>query len=313
MFEKILVSLDGSELAETAIPYAEELAEKLGAELHVVGVESPELHNVVAGWRQRANSSTSDAPQFGLEKYLSALRIRGANVKSALLAGQPAQEILTYADQHDIGLIVMATHGISGITIWPLGSVADKVTKAATQPVMLIRAKSHRTSVRKEPLKKILVSLDGSLVSEAVIPGVEILALKLRAEVVLCWVMEWPSNVASVDSTLPVTPCCSDKEIQELTENLTEYLTKVAARLRAKNITTRFEMTTGYPAARIIGLADEIEADLVAMATHGRSGIGGWALGSVAEKVLNAGNTPLLLVRPQDTAFKLSASAVSRK
>ncbi|MCK4723172.1 MAG: universal stress protein, partial [Dehalococcoidia bacterium] len=150
---------------------------------------------------------------------------------------------------------------------------ADKVVRATKRPVALIRAKGARPDVREKGiLNKALVPLDGSKEGEAVIPYIEELASGLKAEVLL----------------LQVGPSKADTE---------DYLEKVSDRLKSKGITTRFEVRVGDAAGEIIKLADEIDADVVAMSTHGRSGIGRWALGSVAERVLNARNTPLLLVR----------------
>ncbi|MFA4836072.1 MAG: universal stress protein, partial [Dehalococcoidia bacterium] len=89
----------------------------------------------------------------------------------------------------------------------------------------------------------------------------------------------------------------TEKETEQLKANTMLYLEKAGERLKAKGISTKFGVTVGDPAEEIINLADKTGADLVAMSTHGRSGIARWALGSVADKVLHAGNTPLLLVR----------------
>jgi nucleotide-binding universal stress UspA family protein len=232
-----------------------------------------------------------------LEKAGEALKGTGFHTKYEVAVGDPAKEIVDYADEHDIGLIIMATHGRSGIKRWAIGSVADKVARYARQPVMIIRAKSdHRHAIKSGTLKKIIVPLDGSPASEAVIPYIGELADKLKAEVILFQAMADLYHLTSTGKVIIKVPY-TEKEIEQFKADTIRYLEKVGERLKAKGISTKFEVTVGDPAEEIINLADKTGADLVAMSTHGRSGIARWALGSVADKVLHAGNTPLLLVR----------------
>jgi nucleotide-binding universal stress UspA family protein len=298
MFEKILVTLDGSELAEVALPYTEELAGQLGSEIHLIHVN------------ESVNDPHKNLPQFYLQKIVESVK-EGATrysgkpgispaikVKSVILSGHPAEKIVEYADTENIGLIIMATHGQSGIKRWALGSVADKVVRATTRPVVLIRAKGSRPDVREEGiLKRALVPLDGSKEGEAVIPYIEELASRLKVEVILLQVLARGFNTLYNYYALTEQQLESDKAIA------TAYLAKVGARLKEKGITVvteerlGIEIRYGNAAEEIIQLADERHADIVAMTTHGRSGVRRQVFGSVAERVLREGNTPLLLVR----------------
>ena len=296
MYEKILVPLDGSQLAEVALPYAEELAGRLDSEIILIYVsESTENPNYYM--YQLYIQQIVEATKHAAEKYHGKPEGKSIKVESAILVGHPAEEIVDYADKEDIGLIVIATHGRSGIKRWALGSVADKVMRSATQPVALIRAKGARPDVReKGVLNKALVSLDGSKESEAVIPYIEELASKLEAEIILLHVLERAQHIRSgsvEDTLIPYT----EEEMRPLKANAVGYLEKVGNLLKDKGITTSFEVRIGTPTEEIVNLADENSVDLVAIATHGRSGIGRWAFGSVTDRVLHAGNTPLLMVR----------------
>lgn len=283
MYEKILVPLDGSKLAEVALIYAEELAGRLGSEITLVSVSDS------AGAREYHKH------QIYLGKIIEATRRRAAKyreqskdkeIKTELevLVGHPAEEILAYADTENIGLIVMATHGRSGITRWALGSVADKVVRATRTPVALIRAKGARPDVRKKGImNKTLVPLDGSKESEAVIPYVKELADKLKTEVTLLQVVAEPFH-ASADAE--------------------SYLEKTGRLLKSEDITVNYDTRVGAAAEEIIKLADEANMDMIVMSTHGRSGIRRWTLGSVADRVLNGGNTPILLVRARGARTK---------
>jgi len=305
MYERILVPLDGSELAEVAIPYVGELASRLKSQatlFQAVLLSYPVLTvGDVISWIPPYTERDIEQLKADTKKYLEkageALKGKGIPAKSEVAIGDPAKEIVDYADEHDIGLIIMATHGRSGIKRWAIGSVADKVARYARQPVMIIRAKGdHRDALDRGILKKIIVPLDGSPASEAVIPYVGELADKLKAEVILFQAMAHLYHLTTTGKVIIQVPY-TEKETEQLKANTMLYLEKAGERLKAKGIPMRAEVTVGDPAEEIINLADKTGADLVAMSTHGRSGIARWALGSVADKVLHAGNTPLLLVR----------------
>jgi nucleotide-binding universal stress UspA family protein len=285
MYQRILVPLDGSELAEVAVPYAEELAGRLGGEIIVLHVcESPEDPN-------------KNTHEVYVERTAGSMEQKGLKAKSALLFGHTAEQIVDFADSEDVGLIVMATHGRSGIRRWVLGNVAAKVIRATDRPVALIRAESGPPEVREEGiLRRILVPLDGSKESEVVIPRIEALASQLKSEVVLLHIVAPTYFVYSIPGEtvqMPFTP----EDMDRFRSKALGYLETVVKALESRGISARAEVAVGSAAEEIISLADEIDADAVAMSTHGRSGISRWAFGSTADKVLHAGNIPLLLVR----------------
>jgi len=132
------------------------------------------------------------------------------------------------------------------------------------------------------------------------IPHIEELAAKLKGEVVLLHVVVEPYKVyAGVEGLVQVP--YTEEEIKWQKTGAEDYLKRVASRLKNKGITVSSEVRVGSAAEEIIRLADEIHADMVAMSTHGRSGVGRWEYGSVANKVRHAGNTPLLLVSPRES------------
>ncbi len=296
MYKRILVPLDGSELAEVALPYAEELAGRLGSEItlvHVYETADAQYERMHQAYIQKMVEATKQ----GAERFLAKSKAKRVKVKPALLVGHAAEEIVDYADKENADLIIIATHGRSGISRWVLGSVATKVLSAAKRPVALIRAEGVRDSAgEKGMIKKALVPLDGSRESEAVIPYVEELASGLEAEVVLLHVTA-PAYPVYIMPTEPVQIPFSEEEVQLLRSKAEAYLEDVGSALKGKGINTKLEVRFGGSADEIIKVADEVGADLVAMSTHGRSGISRWAFGSTADRVLHAGNTPILLVR----------------
>lgn len=307
MYEKILVPLDGSQLAEVALPYAEELAGKLGSEITLLHVNVfpayPDPH-----MSQLYLERVVETTKKGAQKWAKKPAGRATVVKSVMLTGNPAEQIVEYADKEGIGLIVIATHGQSGIKRWAMGSVADRVVRAATKPVALIRAKGARADVRETGvLNKALVPLDGSKEGEAVIPYIEELASRLNVKVILLQVLATGYQTPNVQGYYDYV-VFSERQMESSKTYIRDYLNKVGAPLKQKGITVDIEVRTTIDiksvnaAEEIINFADKTQVDMVAMSTHGRSGVGRWVLGSVADRVLHEGNTPLLLVR--ETAGK---------
>jgi nucleotide-binding universal stress UspA family protein len=182
------------------------LAGQLGAEITLVYVN------------ELAQTSQGDPDQSYLQKIAGSVKEMATRytsktgttppiqAKSVILSGHPAEKIVEYADTENIGLIVMSTHGRSGVKRWALGSVADKVMRAATKPVMLIRAKGSRTDIQKEGLLTKMV--DGSKEAEAVIPYIEELALRLKLEIILVQVLA--RGYQTLDNYFPL----SDQQIE---------------------------------------------------------------------------------------------------
>lgn len=298
MYEKILVPLDGSDLAEMALPSAQRFAAKLGSDITLIYVSKSEK-NPNAKIDRTYLEQTVQKTKAAADALLAQSGGEGVNVHYAMLCGDPAEQIVDYADQEDIGLITMATLGRSGINRWTLGSVADRVVRATKRPTFLIRANIPNPDYVQQDISyrgKILVSLDGSKESEAILPHVEELAVRLQSDVIL---LEVRASIpaAVVPSAWANLDQLEEQAMQRRTA-AEDYLASIAKGLEEKGLTVRTEVRFGNPAEEIITFAEEIPAGLVAMSTHGRSGIARWALGSVADRVLRRGTKPLLLVRP---------------
>jgi nucleotide-binding universal stress UspA family protein len=169
MYEKIMVALDGSQLAEVVLWYAARLAGRLGASLTLVYVSTPgELisRNMYECYLQDTTTKVKELA----EKYaVETGKARIVSVNYQILNGMPAEELLNYADKNKVDLIVLSTQGKSGIRRWALGNVASKIVSATSKQVMLIRAKGGQTDVSKEKLSNVLVPVDGSHESESIL------------------------------------------------------------------------------------------------------------------------------------------------
>ncbi len=156
--------------------------------------------------------------------------------------------------------------------------------------------------------ERILIPLDGSKLGESALSSVEELVTKLspetKVEITLLQVLTFPSHVYITDEYYGTEIAYSDKEIESFKQNVNKYLEKVAESLKGKGATVTTKVATGNAAEEIIKAADEINADLVAMSTHGRSGLSRWAFGSVTDRVLRGGAKPVLVVRAPQTVEK---------
>ncbi len=271
--ESMVVPLDGSKLAEVALPYAEELGARTGSDIILLSVlEVADTEDMTYLRR------IIDVTKYHVKKYLVISGSKEVNVCATTRVGNPAEAIVDFACKWDQKLIVMATHGRSGIGRWALGSVADKVVRTPTNlPIILIRGKKAHPDLRyKRLFRRVLVPLDGSIPSEAVIPYIGKLALKLQMELTLLQVVQ-QVNHNKVDAE--------------------SYLQTQCAELEQLGIAANYRVQVGSPADKIIDLADELAVDLVAMSTRGRTSSPLWTIGSVAHKVLLGGSTPLLLLK----------------
>ena len=278
MFENIIVPLDTSKLAEVALPYAEELAAKMGSDIVLLTIIESENAKELENY-YRYIMKIKEATKDYAAKYTDNEKGKAIKVEIATQDGNPAQGIIEYSLMSKFPLIVMASHGQSGIRRWTVGSIADKVVRSGNpKPVMLIRANDTHADIReKRLLKKALVPLDGSDRSEAVIPYISTIVYKLEMELTLLQVVPETNNTETEAKSYLQSMCSKIEDII--------------------NVPVNSEVAAGPVAETIIDLADELAVDLVAMSTHGMNRNNPLALGSVAQKVFLGGNTPLLLIK----------------
>lgn len=294
MYGRILVPLDGSNEAEIALPYAEEIAVRFAAELILVSVSEPtgeEKDDLYLSYLERVKERVrGQLQEWGAKE--------GAKLRSEVLLGRPANQILTYAEENTVSLIVMASRGRSGHGPWLLGNIAAKILRAINKPVLLVRVPPAQDRVQEKRLvKRILLPLDGSDIGEAAFPYAEALALGMPAELILIQVLR-PAVLIAEGSTM-VSGAVYEKQEEIRKAHATAYLDNVAGKAEEKRLRISKALVSGYPPERIIDYAQANAIDLIAMSTHGRSGISRWVFGSVTDKVLHAGDTPVLTVRTQ--------------
>jgi nucleotide-binding universal stress UspA family protein len=279
----VLAPLDGSALAARALGHAAALAGARHDRLLLLRVLTPQ---------PRRGEALIQEPEAraGLERVADRLRATGIDVDteiSTTLFGSPAEVIVQTARRHQAKIIVMSTHGRSGLGRWLYGSVAEAVLRLAPVPVLLVPATSERAWPTERP-PRLLLALDGSpLAAEATEPA-RTWAQALGAEVALVRVL--PPRSAEAAAYVYEDP------LAEQTDAI-QALETAAASFRELGINASLHTPVGDAARRITDLAREQDVDAIAMATHGRSGLSRVVLGSVATETLHRAGLPMFLVR----------------
>ena len=299
----IVVPLDGSALAEQALPYVRLLAPLLHAGvclLRVISSAEIERTRVYTPARRGDDRLAPDLRRRRLagyavrrraQRYLAAraaeLRADGLEVQLAVSAGAAPEAIVDTARRLSSSLIIMSSHGWSGLNRWAIGSVTDKVVQAAGTPVLVVRSHPPRQA---PAIRRVIVPLDGSDLARQALPLAAELAEAAHAELILF------QAIPTTAEGFPYPPLPADA-LPAMREKVCQELEALAGELRQRRMAVTPAVTFGYPAEAIVEEAQRRDADLIVMATHGRSGLRRWALGSVANKVLHATTRPLLLVR----------------
>lgn len=294
MYRTVLVPLDGSPLAESAVAHATLLAHKSAMRLILLRVVPvPAIPNAEAFEDQTETREEATAYLAGLAARLTKNGSQ-LQVETAVVDGDAAATLLEQARARQADLLVMATHGRSGIGRWLYGSVADDVLRHATIPVFLVPATGQHTwPADRAP--RVLIPLDGSeLAQEAINPASE-LATSVGADLVLLRVVEVPTYpMGPFGESYAYTAYDPAGDLIEAKQ----YLEGVAQTLRGRGHTVTLVTEIGFPSQEIAAVAQHQHVDVVAMATHGRSGLARLVLGSVATGTLQRAHVPLLLVRP---------------
>ena len=318
MFERILVPLDGSPRAEQALPVAARIARASGGSVILLQVVSPPID--YGGGLTQTPLMTEEVIETELaisssylDRVAKARELAEIETTTEVMFGLPAQDILAIAESRSVDLIVMCSHGRTGFTRWVLGSVAQKIAHHCPVPLLVLRegkllplesppdAARHLTA---------LVPLDGSPLAEAALfPAANLVAALVAPAAGALHLMQVVKQLSTTADEGFITQLN-----EETVERAKTYLMSVKERLQAglkdRKLTIIWSVALDADAAdAIIGTAEQREqqegaeglggCDLIAMSTHGRSGLERWVMGSVMERVLGATKLPMLIVRPQ--------------
>ena len=300
MFSRIIVPLDGSKLAEAVLPYVRVFARAFDSKvslLQAMDLESGSFPADLIGLMSEAKAEeTRELARRTGEEYLARLeKTMGAiEVERIIGAGQPDKVIVEESGRDSAtNLIAMSTHGRSGIGRWIVGSVTDKVTHNVTSSMLVVRPDGEDNQVEGEAhLRRIIVPLDGSEVSEKALPAAGELARKFSLDISLIRVVstvqlsmagDWPTGYPDV--------------LGELENEARDYLGAKERELTTQGIDrVESQVVLGDTAAQIVDLARRYGESLVVMTCTGRSGLSRALLGSIADRVVRSCEAPVLLV-----------------
>jgi nucleotide-binding universal stress UspA family protein len=299
MYTRILIPLDGSKTAEKVLPYSRFLANHLKLPIELLAVvDIAEMATHMSAEKARYLDTLVEDTVRNSGHYLREVagRFPGADTKCTVEKGKAEQAIIERAAMDKGTFVTMATHGRSGINRWLLGSVAEKVLRGATNPLLLIRATDEAKTDGDATLKSVVVPLDGSEMAESVLSTVAELAKILKLEVILFRAYHIPYNIyggaedyygANIEELLAGVrdEACEylEKKVQELKQLGVEKVSCVAKE--------------GFSADEIIKMGRDTPDNLIAMCSHGRSGAKRWVLGSVTETVVRHSGSPVLVIR----------------
>jgi nucleotide-binding universal stress UspA family protein len=290
MLRQIMVPTDGSPLSARALPLAEAIANAQGAEIVLVRVLEPfnPYGMAVESYRKpkvydELVASLHSAASKELASMVDTITSRGGTARTMVLAGSPPDGLLRAEAELQPDLVVMASHGRSGLARFALGSVAERLVREGNTPVLIV----HSLHPLDQKLDFALVPLDGSPLAEQAIPMVETLAGQPVRQVRLMRAVTRP---------------------EEATE-ARRYLEGIRVRLQSADLEVTTEVRVDNPVAAIRDAAER--ADLIVLATHGRGGFDRLRHGSVAEQITREAHLPVLLVRPAGASERVvTANAV---
>ena len=300
LINHILVPLDGSTLAECVLPHVGALAPVTNARVTLVHVMEP-LHSNGGGpavdpveWHLRKQNS---------EKYLEQVADRLSDagilgVERVILEGSPANSVVDFARSSNVDLIILSTHGQSGLSGWNVSSVVQKILLRSYKSVLLVRAylptSAELTKVR---YKRLFIGVDGSQRSEFVLPFAISLAQYHNSHLILETVIERPQPI----KRLPLSDQdveMLDKFVEQNSQAASHYLSQLVAQFSLKDIQITTHVSTGDNALSVLhDMAEEANADLVLLAAHGSTGEKRWPYGSVTTSFIAYGSTSLMIMQ----------------
>ena len=299
MYSKILVPLDGSKTAEKALPYARYLAGKFKVPVELLAViDIAEMATHVSAEKVRHLDTMIEDGVRASTTYLrgTATSFPDGKVTCTVEKDRADEAIIRKAEADSGTLITMATHGRSGMNRFLLGSVAEKVLRGSTNPLLLVRATEAAKSTGESAFKSIIVPLDGSELAESVLPTVATMAKQLDLEVVLFRAYHIPYNAYAADDGYYAMNY--DELIAGVRDEANEYLDKKVADMKKLGVAKVSGLSKeGFAGDEIIALGRKTPEGLIAMCSHGRSGVKRFVLGSVTENVVRHSDDPVLVVR----------------
>lgn len=297
---KILVPLDGSTLAEQAIPFAVAIAAGKSTITFIqVLPEAVPLRDLIGRVTATEDETGSVAEARARESLEESVHhwasILPGGGEFVVRTGDPAGEILAAAEELGCDLIVAASRGRGAIGRLAFGSVADRLARASTVPVLLVRPDDAAAEIGLPDLRRVLIPYDGSEHAAEAFPVAAALHAQLGLLAHVVRVVTPTSYTPLAGPMEPFyTPQVLDQLLSEIEAEAKDSINAAVAELATMGVEATAEVMTGTPAATLQACSDP--GDVIVMTSHGRSGFTRWLLGSVAEQLVREGPVPVLLV-----------------
>lgn len=303
MFDAILVPLDGSQLAECVLPHAIAIARAFNARIILLRVlEKNQANGSVQifdllNWQIRKTEA-----KLYLEKISARLLKFQLRVNATVLEGLVAESITEFAQSQAVKLIILSSHGRSGVSQWGISGAAQKIILGAPTSVLIVRAHQPAVSELKEqPYRQILVPLDGSQRAEYALPLITLLARFHKSRIHILHVVKTPEMARHMPPTQEDVDL-STRIIARNQEEALHYLEQVKSRSHLDGIEVQTHLiTSDHAAVALHGLVEQEHIDMVAMNAHGYSGNNQWPYGSMVINFILYGKVPLLIVQDLPT------------
>ena len=301
MFNRILLPLDRSALAERVLPHAIAVARAFESQVTLLHVMDTPRE---ARWRRAMDPLNWQIRKAEATTYLNEVDLRlqaaGLLTETHILEGVAAEQVIGFSDTHASQLIILSSHGQSGLSDWGVSSVVQKIVLRARTSVMIVRAARPMVpDVTGLRYQRILVPMDGSQRAEHILPAAATLARAHDAQIVLVHIVQRP---AMPRRTPP------NREDVELADQLVErnqaeaiqYLDQLQSRVTGK-VETRV-LVSDHLSATLHELVEQEKTDLVLLSAHGRSSQTRWLYGDVVSSLITYGTTPLVIVQDSSQA-----------
>ncbi|MBI5030511.1 MAG: universal stress protein [Chloroflexi bacterium] len=313
MLTRILLPLDRSPLAECVLPHAVAIARAFDSQVTLAHVmDSPQRAN----WRRAVDPLNYRIRKAEAESYLGDLVVRliksGVSTEKQILDGYAAERIVEFSRRTQVSLIVLSSHGQSGLTGWNVSSVVQKIILRAHTSIMIVRAyQPISPNVTELRYHRLLLPLDGSQRAECILPMANTLARSYDAKILLAHIVrrpEMPRRTPPTDEDVNL----ADRVVGRNQAEAIQYFDQVKSQLSG-DIQARV-LVSDHIAATLHELVDQEKIDLVLLAAHGYSALTRWPYGSVVSSFITYGTTPLLIVQdlPQDKIEPTVAEIAAR-
>ena len=302
MYDSILAPLDGSNLAECVLPHAAAIAQSFNAEITLLRMLEKNQANSSAQFSDLLNwqISKTEVTRY-LEKIKARFQESGIQVRSIVLEGLVAEGITNYAQTHGVKLIILSSHGHSGLTQWGISSNTQKIILSAPSSVLLIRAQHHDLHTVEfsipQHYQRILVPLDGSHRAENVLPPITQIARFHNSQVHIVQVVRPPEMARHMPLSHEDIEL-SDRIVALNREEAKHYLEEVKSRSYLNGIAVQTHLITSDNVNTTLHkLTEQEHIDLVTLSAHGYSGNHQWPYGSMVNNFIMFGKVSLLIVQ----------------